>query len=175
MDDELVTSSSSARPITRGGGLTGRQPLFRYKDRFDEAFPFYLSIGMTPGQYWDGDATLTVAYRKAHEITRERRNEELWLQGLYVYEAILNTAPVTSAFSKVKKPLPYRSEPIPLTEQKAKELEEAANQKKLEEGRDVFRQMVAEFNKSFKEGGKADGNRDGRSGVSDQGQFREDG
>jgi len=90
-------------------------------------------------------------------MDRERKNEELWLQGLYIYEAILYTAPVTNAFSKSKRPLPYRDAPIPLTSEKAKALEEKANQKKMEEGKAVFKHMVSEFNKSFKKGGEVNG------------------
>jgi hypothetical protein len=32
---------------------------------------------MTPEQYWDGDSMLAKYYRKADELKRKRRNEEL--------------------------------------------------------------------------------------------------
>ena len=85
MDSELVSSSLSE---TEGGERNRSTPLFTYTEKFYECFPYYLSIGMTPEQYWDGDPTLTKYYRKADEIKKERLNEELWLQGMYIYEAL---------------------------------------------------------------------------------------
>lgn len=149
MDSELVTDSLSARSDERGGGDKGRQPLLRYRKTFEDQFPFYLSIGMTPEMYWDGDCTLAKYYRKADQLMRNRRNEELWLQGFYIYEALVDSSPVINAFSKVHKPLPYRSEPIPLTEAEAKKQEEEAERRRMEEDKAKFIEMVNEFNKKF--------------------------
>ena len=97
MDSELVSSSLSA---TDGGGHNSSLPNFTYTERFYEMFPYYLSIGMTPEQYWESDCTLTKYYRKAEELRNEKRNQELWLQGMYVYEAIADVSPVLHAFAK---------------------------------------------------------------------------
>jgi hypothetical protein len=43
---------------------------------------------MTADQYWEQDPMLTKYYRDAHNLTIETRNEELWLQGLYIYNAV---------------------------------------------------------------------------------------
>ena len=59
-----------------------------YTETFYRDLPWYLSIGMTPEQYWDGDCMLAKYYRKAQELRRQERNTELWLQGLYVYDAV---------------------------------------------------------------------------------------
>ena len=67
---------------------------------FDEAFPFYLSIGMTYEQYWDGDSWLVKDYRKAFELRREEANWRAWLQGMYIYEAIADIAPILHPFAK---------------------------------------------------------------------------
>lgn len=149
MDGELVTDPLSARSNERGGGDKGRQPLLRYKKIIEDAFPFYLSIGMTPEMYWDGDATLSKFYRKAYELKRERKNEEMWLQGLYIYEALLDSAPVLNAFCKTHKPLPYRSEPIPLTEDEVIEMREKEEERKLKENKEKFKELVKELNKKF--------------------------
>ena len=71
-----------------------------YADLFDEAFPYYLSIGMTYDQYWEGDSWLVKDYRKAHELRREEANWQAWLQGMYIYEAISDIAPVLHPFAK---------------------------------------------------------------------------
>ena len=55
---------------------------------FEENFPFYLAIGMSPAEYWTGDSTLVRYYRRAYLIRQENENNNAWLQGLYVYDAI---------------------------------------------------------------------------------------
>lgn len=88
-----------------------------YTDVFNEAFPYYLAMGMTYDEFWNKDVTLVKSYRKADRIRRERRNEELWLQGMYIYEAMLDVAPVfrLSMGTKRVEPLKYRERPYPLT------------------------------------------------------------
>lgn len=55
---------------------------------------------MTYEQYWEQDSWLVKAYRKAHEIRRDEANFNAWLQGMYVYEAIADIAPILHAFAK---------------------------------------------------------------------------
>ena len=55
---------------------------------FTECFPFYLSIGMSYAEYWDGDPTLAQYYRKAYLIKQEQINHNAWLQGMYIYDAV---------------------------------------------------------------------------------------
>lgn len=87
-------------------------------------FPLYLALGMTPRQYWYGDPYLTVAYRKADELKRKRKNETLWMQGLYVYDAFSVT--MANAFKKKgARPAEYPKKPYDVTE-KSKEEKEAA-------------------------------------------------
>lgn len=57
---------------------------------FDECFPFYLSIGMSSAEYWDGDPSLPRYFRKAFEMRQKRENEQAWLNGLYVYDAMMS-------------------------------------------------------------------------------------
>ena len=67
-------------------------------------------------------------YRKAHQMKQQRRNQELWLQGAYFYEAVTDVAPVLHAFAKKgTKVTPYISEPFPLT---SKEIRERRNREK---------------------------------------------
>ena len=52
----------------------------KYGEVFNTHFPYYLSIGMTEEQYWDGDNLLPRVFRKAEELRRDRQNSYLWLQ-----------------------------------------------------------------------------------------------
>ena len=45
---------------------------------------------MTYDQYWNDDCQLVKFYRKAHKLKNEQKNQELWLQGMYIYEALCN-------------------------------------------------------------------------------------
>lgn len=89
---------------------------------------------MTPEQYWDGSPFLAKAYRKAHKLRIQQRNEELWMQGLYFYNAL--GVCLSNAFSKKgSQTQKYMEKPIdifPKTEYE-KELEaQKARQKVID-------------------------------------------
>lgn len=46
-----------------------------------------MSIGMTYDEYWYASPYLVKAYEKAHNLKLRQMNEQLWLQGMYFYEA----------------------------------------------------------------------------------------
>ena len=77
-----------------------------------------MSIGMTYDEFWNQDVTRVEAYRKAAELQNIRRNQELWLQGMYIYEALCDASPLFRFSMKggTIKPEPYVKEPYPITE-----------------------------------------------------------
>lgn len=84
-----------------------------------------MSIGMSYDEFWNQDVTLVRVYRKADELKRRRLNETLWLQGMYIYEALCDVSPIFHAFAKKgTKPEPYPKEPYAITESEIKEREE---------------------------------------------------
>lgn len=92
-----------------------------------------MSIGMSYDDFWNGDVAMVRAYRKAQEFRDRRRNQELWLQGMYVYEAICDVSPILHAFAKKgTKPAPYPAEPYAITEAEIQEREEREARKKEE-------------------------------------------
>ena len=147
MDSELVSSSLSA---TGGGEQNSSAPSFTYTEKFYELFPYYLSIGMTYEQYWNGDCTLPKYYRKADEIRNERRNEEFWLQGMYIYEALCDVSPILHAFAKKgTKPQPYSEKPYSLTEAQVKRAEEEKARRIAEKGKRFMNAVMLSNNKRF--------------------------
>lgn len=71
---------------------------------------------MTPKEYWDGDSTLVKAYRKAHALKMQQTNQQLWLQGYYVYHAIASLSPILHAFAAAgTKAEPYLDKPLAIT------------------------------------------------------------
>lgn len=105
---------------------------------------------MTVAEYWDGDAELPRFYRKAEEIRAEKRNQELWLQGMYVYEAIADIAPILQAFAKKgTKAKPYPSSPYPLTD-KDRRIEHEAKQKAVySKGKRYIEAIMANAKRKF--------------------------
>ena len=141
----MVTASESVE----GGGQS--VPFSnRYTDKFYDVFPFYLSIGMTPDQYWDGDPTLAKYYRKAHELQRKRRNEDLWLQGMYIYEALCDVSPILQAFAKRgTKPHPYTDRPYSITSEDREEERKLIEQRDREKAKQYMLGKMAKINKKF--------------------------
>ena len=147
MDSELVSSSLSA---TGGSGQNSSAPSFTYTEKFYEVFPYYLAIGMTYEQFWNGDCTLTKYYRKADEIKKERRNEELWLQGMYIYEALCDVSPVLHAFAKKgTKPQSYSEKPYAITKAQQERIEAEKERKIAEKGKRFMEALMHSTNKRF--------------------------
>lgn len=149
MDDKLVSDSPSAQT---GGERASSPPFLTYTQIFYEHFPYYLSIGMTASQYWDEDPTLVKYYRKAEEIRTERRNQEFWLQGMYIYEAFADVSPILHAFAKKgTKPHPYSDKPYALTE-KQREINEVKKDKEVsDKGKKIMEAFMKSTNARFKE------------------------
>ena len=79
---------------------------------FEKACPIYMSYGMSYNDFWYGPAFMTTFYRDANKLELRRQDENNWMIGMYVYEAILDCSPVLHAFSKKgTKPLPYADKP----------------------------------------------------------------
>lgn len=79
---------------------------------------------MTEEQYWDKDSTLTRYYREAEQLRRERENQALWLQGMYIYDAMYRLSPILQAFAKKgTKAKPYPDEPYPINKKLEKQAE----------------------------------------------------
>ena len=105
-----------------------------YTSVFDAVFPYFLSIGKSFEQFWYKDPHLVRAFAKAEEIRVRRVNQELYLQGRYVYEAIGAFVEILPAFPKKgAKIRPYLSEPYPLTGMELQEKEEAQQKARMEE------------------------------------------
>lgn len=107
---------------------------------------------MTEEQYWDKDCLLVTHFRKAEDIRTERVNQEAWLQGMYVYDALTRVSPIFRAFAnKGTKALPYLEEAYPID----KKAIENANYKKEKENHDKAKRFMevymVQYNKKFEE------------------------
>lgn len=127
-------------------------------DLFEKQCPIYMSFGMTYDEFWYGEPYRTKFYRESYKLKVKQKDEELWIQGMYIYEALCKVSPILHAFSKKgTKPLPYSEHPYTYDapeykteEEKQKEIE---NQRLL--ARLHFETWARETKKRFekKQGG----------------------
>lgn len=150
MDGELEVTPSDTKPKS-------------VVEIFDDQCAYYISIGMTYAEYWDGDAQMPRFYRRAEEMRRRRENFNAWLQGAYVYEAIRDLAPSINPLTKAK-PKPYRDVVIPILPSEQREHEERKKKERYEESLARFKGLVEKINESIIKSQEevADGSRTGR-------------
>ena len=144
MGSELLTEDLDN--INEGDSEEAESPLLISR-MFDECFPYYLSLGMTAEQYWDGDPELVKAYRKAEDIRTHRRNTEMWIEGRYIYDAMCCLIPSHNMW-KPKQPLDYLREPYPLTKKEVEDMKLREMKRKQDELREKIKaNMLALKNK----------------------------
>lgn len=129
-----------------GGELVTPASRPSFSQIFHQHFPFYISIGMPPELYWEGDCTLTRDYRAAFQYRQRLRNQELWLQGVYFRDALANVFPLFNPWVKNTKPPDYPAEPYPLTEEERRVSEERRVRKAVEQ----FKVYAETINQRFK-------------------------
>lgn len=119
---------------------------------FNECLPYFLSIGMPAVEFWEGDPSLAVAYRKADELKKERMNFEAWLTGLYTYKALIYASPLFHDFVKGNvQPMEYE-EPIPITQRAIKEKEERDKRSEIEKAQAEMKAYIESFMKKQRKG-----------------------
>lgn len=84
---------------------------------------YALSIGMSAKEYWEDDPNYLLNFVKAEEIRQRKINSQLWLQGLYIYQAVGSLIHLANSFSKEHRAKPYLKQPIALTEAEREEQE----------------------------------------------------
>lgn len=150
MDSELV--SDSLFPSEENEHKKVRSPSSTYTEQFYEEFPYYLSIGMTYDQFWNDDPWLCKYYREAEELRNEKKNQELWLQGLYIYEALCDVTPVLHAFAKKGvKPHPFSDAPYAITKKQRDKKEKNTEKQVFDKGMMFMEKLMKQNNQKFEE------------------------
>lgn len=148
MGEELV--SESQLPLEASLEID-KFASYTYTEQFEQHLPFFLAIGMTLEQFWEDDVFLCKYYQEAEEIRQDNLNQQLWLQGLYIYEALLDVAPVLRPMSKNAKPGEYPKEPYPRTEEEIQERKAKAEKEKYNKMKEKM-QALYHADKARKEG-----------------------
>ena len=134
MGSELLTEGATTQSKT-------------YAEQFEEAFPFYLAIGMSYAEYWAGDSTLARYYRKAHRIKQDEINNNAWLQGMYVYDAVA-TALHNALAGKKSKPRKYAEQPYTFKNKEKSEAERYAEVEKEQQKAAAWMENFVRINQS---------------------------
>jgi hypothetical protein len=101
---------------------------------------------MSYSEYWEGDPNLAIAYKKAHEIKLRMKNEELWLQGVYMSHALVSVMD--------GKKHPYPKEPLAITPHQIREKKEREAKAKF----DRMKAMMSMAQKQLNRKGDINGN-----------------
>jgi hypothetical protein len=95
-----------------------------------------MSYGMSYDQFWYDSPYIARFYRLSKEIQARQKDEEFWMQGVYIYEALCRVSPVMHAFAKSgTKPLPYLKEPILMTQHEMHEETEEEKEQRIKNER----------------------------------------
>lgn len=128
-----------------------------YGDIFDELFPHYLLMGMTPEQYWDGEYGLKKAYREAYRLRMENEqrvtDRNNWYMGQYIIAAI-QSIPLIVPGINMKKGASLPDYPNkPFLERYEEQKKEAVRKQKEEDqsklAMAMFQAMTAKFNRNI--------------------------
>ena len=104
---------------------------------FEKVCPMYMSYGMSYHDFWYGDAFMVHFYRELHKLKIKEQDENNWMIGMYVYEALCDVSPILHAFSKKgPKPLPYAEKPYLM--EKLQEKTQAEKEQEIENERLKF-------------------------------------
>lgn len=124
---------------------------YTYTELLDLAFPYYLSIGMSPEQYWDGENEWKKAFRKAHQIKTNNENLMMWLQGRYIYDALCMVSPLFNALSKRKEPYPYITEPYAIDKEHIEKKQKEKKEKEYEQAIAKMKDRMEKWNERFRQ------------------------
>lgn len=109
---------------------------------------------MSYEQFWEQDCELVKYYRKAAEIRQDLKNQDAWLHGAYIYEALVDAAPILHAFAKKgTKPTPYREAPYELFNHQDKRQKEKLQEQHDTKAKAFMQAFAMANNKKFQEKG----------------------
>ena len=119
-------------------------PQSQFTQYLDTVCPYFMLYGMTYEEFWFESIDRFYDYWQRYQFDIERRNQELWLQGLYIQGAV---AAVLDTKHKVK----YPEKPYRITEMTEAE-KEIENKRKVERLREHLNEMKRRWDTSHKKG-----------------------
>lgn len=110
-----------------------QQTFNSYTNAFETVCPYYMSIGVSYDDFWNGNFEICKYAREAEKIRKKRMNEECWWNSLYTFRALCDASVLFHDFMKEKPDLQFSTkEPLPMTIEEAEEQEKVRKQKEME-------------------------------------------
>lgn len=113
---------------------------FSFAKYLDTICPYYMNYGMTWDEFWYESIDRLQGYWQKHQFAVEQRNQELWLQGLYIRSA------VASCLDKNNK---YPDKPHRITKMTEAE-QDAENKRKVEQMREQLNEIKRRWDAKHK-------------------------
>lgn len=92
-----------------------------------------MAIGMSYDDFWFGSPSMAKHYYNAHQYKIRQRNEEMWLQGVYFYDALmagLGSFGYSLGGGKGTKPKGYMQKPLDIGEKTEEEKKQRAKEER---------------------------------------------
>lgn len=118
-----------------------------YHELCEKLCPDYMAMGMTWDEYWHGDSEMPIYFRRANEMRERQQNYTLWMQGVYIYHALLDASPVFHSLAKNPKPFPYLNEPLPLNKKEREEKEKRQEEEQDKKNQATVRAWAERVNR----------------------------
>ena len=67
---------------------------------FEKMCPIYMSYGMSYDEFWYKSPYRAKYYLDSYKRKVKQQDEYMWMQGMYIYEALCRVSPILHAFSK---------------------------------------------------------------------------
>ena len=129
-----------------------------YGDIFDELFPHYLLMGMTPEQYWDGESFLKPAFREAYRMRIENEQKMAdrnnWYMGQYVISVLQAVPLLVGGFVKPTTRLPeYPQKPffVQFEEERKEKDRKKQEEDQMKLAMAMFHAGIMKFNKRMEQ------------------------
>lgn len=106
----------------------------------DTICPYFMHYGMSWDEFWNESIDRLHGYWQAHQFAVEQRNQELWLQGLYIQSA------VASCLDKKHK---YPEKPHRITEMTEAE-KDYENKRKVAKMREQLQEIKRRWDATHK-------------------------
>ena len=108
-----------------------------FSEFLEEICSYYMLCGVSYHDFWNGDYTQLKFYARAHKLAVEQKSQEMWLQGLYNYDAV-SKAIHNNFRNRGEKSQDYMDKPIRITERNKLEKEE--------ESKEILNKVTSQLN-----------------------------
>lgn len=104
-----------------------------YTAVFEAVCPYFMSIGVSYDEFWNGDFEICKYAQKAEILRKKRKNQDAWWNSIYTFRALCDASVLFHDFVDKKPELKFSTEiPLPLSMEEAEEQEKAKKTKEME-------------------------------------------